>query len=219
MGAVGWFLAGVESAYAVITYTFNSTSGELYVLGDNDGECVEVYADGDDVYVHQLDGAHDPSLVTSDIDEVEWIRVSLSGGGDYADLTQVGSNFTNVGNGDVTIDGGSGSDKIEGRDFANGGDCIIGGDGNDTLIGWDGNDTLLGGANNDSLHGWEGDDYLEGGDGADTIWGWTGDDTLYHKDAATGTGADNSKDQLEDVVEMGDVVVRHSTSPDFDELF
>ncbi|MEH3145769.1 MAG: calcium-binding protein [Methylobacterium frigidaeris] len=86
--------------------------------------------------------------------------------------------------GNDTINGTSGSDKIEGRAGndvlrgKDGSDYIAGGAGNDTLYGGRGNDALLGGVGNDDLHGDKGNNYLDGGAGNDTLRGSTGDDWL-----------------------------------------
>lgn len=92
--------------------------------------------------------------------------------------------FSNVGGltGNVTIaqgaiienaTGGSGSDVINGNDFAN---RIFGQSGNDTLTGGGGQDYLRGEAGADSLFGGADFDDLHGNMGADTVFGGEGDD-------------------------------------------
>lgn len=89
------------------------------------------------------------------------------------------------GNGNDTINGGSGRDFIvgeNGNDILSGGagnDLIYGGSGNDYLDGWTGNDEVYGGAGSDVLYGWTGNDTLNGEAGSDTLYGEDGNDTLY----------------------------------------
>jgi Ca2+-binding RTX toxin-like protein len=56
---------------------------------------------------------------------------------------------------------------------------LFGGDGNDTLNGGSGNDLLFGQAGNDILNGKGGNDLLFGGSGNDVMDGGTGDDQLF----------------------------------------
>ena len=101
--------------------------------------------------------------------------------------------FIDAGDGDDTVKGGVGDDRIVGSDGDDnlrgtmGNDTIIGGNGNDslrgqvgndTLVGGDGNDTLVGAEDNDSLRGDAGDDVLEGGTEDDRLVGGGGNDTL-----------------------------------------
>ena len=92
------------------------------------------------------------------------------------------------------LNGGAGSDYLEG------GGRLWGGDGNDVLVGYGtlmgdaGDDTvtgsgaLVGGAGNDTITGQDadddisagtGDDMVIGGAGVDFVWGWDGKDTVY----------------------------------------
>jgi Ca2+-binding RTX toxin-like protein len=81
------------------------------------------------------------------LDSIE--HFELGGGNDILDLTS--NNY--VYNVDITVDGGSGNDRI----WANAGaDTLIGGAGNDQLFGSGGNDTLIGGAGSDTAV-WSGD--------------------------------------------------------------
>jgi Ca2+-binding RTX toxin-like protein len=68
-------------------------------------------------------------------------------------------------NGNNTLNGGAGRDRIDG---AHGNDSLFGGDGDDFVADAHGNDTLDGGAGKDDLHGGVGNDtYLV--DGLDTV--------------------------------------------------
>ncbi|HQR08738.1 MAG TPA: hypothetical protein PLN21_18070 [Gemmatales bacterium] len=104
----------------------------------------------------------------------------------------------------VTINGGSGADKITvdlamttyiygngGKDFITGGqgiNWIYGGDGDDTLIGNGKANHIYGGYGNDTILGGDGPNYLFGDGDIDDIWGGgnndeihggSGDDTLH----------------------------------------
>jgi Ca2+-binding RTX toxin-like protein len=85
---------------------------------------------------------------------------------------------------EVTVDGGPGTDQLDGSpqdDFLDGGsgnDTISGGLGSDSLNGDSGNDTISGGNGQDLILGDYGTDDLNGGSGKDTIYGGYGNDTL-----------------------------------------
>ncbi|NES00417.1 MAG: calcium-binding protein [Symploca sp. SIO1B1] len=102
--------------------------------------------------------------------------------------------------GDDTLEGTSGIDKIvgfggndvllgnEGHDFLfgdGGNDILFGGEGDDFLLGGVGEDNLYGDDGSDNLNGGEGNDRLFGGDGSDTLFGGDGNDALFG-----GTGID-----------------------------
>lgn len=110
--------------------------------------------------------------------------------------------IANVGNGDLTLTGGSTPDTLTGgngddiltglgdNDLLSGGagadsivagtgdDVVSGGDGADTIDGEAGADTLSGGAGDDEIFGGTGDDVLSAGEGSDLIFGGSGDDTM-----------------------------------------
>jgi Ca2+-binding RTX toxin-like protein len=69
-----------------------------------------------------------------------------------------------AGNGNDTVVGTSGEDRLDG---GNGNDNVYGLDGHDWLTGGNGDDALDGGTGNDRLEGERGDDRLTGGTGAD----------------------------------------------------
>ena len=89
------------------------------------------------------------------------------------------------GNGNDTVFGNGGNDRLEG---GNGNDALFGGAGNDVIIGGNGNDELDGGTGNDELIGANGNDRLDGGLGADTLTGGNGRDTFVLN--ADGSAAD-----------------------------
>ena len=81
------------------------------------------------------------------------------------------------------------------RNYLNGNDHIIGGDGADSLFGNAGDDFLIGNGGKDTLDGEDGNDLLFTNDAlADSIKGWAGIDTLY------GDTSDTTKTLVEDVV-------------------
>ncbi len=93
-----------------------------------------------------------------------------------------GADTIGVGNG-ITIKAIIGGDE--------GGDSIVGGDGDDEIngdagvdwiFGGAGNDLINGGADADHLHGDDGSDTLIGGSGHDYMWGELGDDYFSAQD-------------------------------------
>ena len=114
----------------------------------------------------------------------------------------------------ATVNGGKGSDAVEGSDLA---DELFGGKGNDSIFGGNGGDTIKGGKGNDVVFGGEGNDWLEGGNGRDQLFGGNGDDALIGgkgKDVLTGgEGSDtfifrgnSSKDKIMDFDVENDVL-------------
>src|SRR4051794_34287997 len=103
-----------------------------------------------------------------DIGTSENLVVNMNGGDD----TFTGSNglATLI---KLTVDGGTGNDKITGGD---GDDLLLGGDGNDVITGGRGNDRALLGAGDDTF-------VWNPGDGSDTVEGQTGNDTLLFNGA------------------------------------
>ena len=99
-------------------------------------------------------------------------------GGAGNDRIYGGAPYVDLGkkDGDDTIDAGSGNDNVY---AGNGKDEVDAGKGNDIVHGEKGNDRILGGAGIDVLYGDEGRDYIDGGDDADTIEGGDGNDKLY----------------------------------------
>jgi Ca2+-binding RTX toxin-like protein len=75
----------------------------------------------------------------------------------------------------LTLNGGSGADRLVGGDRA---DQINGGGGTDDLGGGEGADQINGGEENDLIEGDGGDDRLVGGTGSDSMHGGAGDDAI-----------------------------------------
>ena len=98
----------------------------------------------------------------------------LSSDGMGGTLIKLGVN-RNGGNGNDTITGTDGDDRLTG---GNGNDALTGLAGDDLLDGGNGNDVLNGGAGDDSLDGGNGDDILDGGADNDSLVGGNGNDTM-----------------------------------------
>jgi serralysin len=177
------------------TYTFSTTTGEMFVNGIGQGR----------------PGGNQGQLGSNRIFRTIWdgngidtynfsnyttnLSINLSPGG-WSDL-DVGGNFQRARLGDgkdarghvfnalqfkgdarsliENAYGGSGNDRIDGNTANN---YLGGGSGNDALNGGDGIDTLSGGGGRDTLSGDSGNDYLYGGWGGDTLIGGDGTDFL-----------------------------------------
>jgi Ca2+-binding RTX toxin-like protein len=104
-------------------------------------------------------------------------RYTLRDGGGNTDLGQVTvlvGTSQNGGNGNDTLTGNDGPDRLDG---GNGRDVLLGGSGNDRLFGNNGDDSLFGGAGSDVLEGGNGADLLVGGADGDRLVGGNGADT------------------------------------------
>jgi Ca2+-binding RTX toxin-like protein len=88
----------------------------------------------------------------------------------------------------LTLNGGSGADRLVGGDGA---DQINGGSGADALGGGEGADQINGGDENDIVEGGGGDDRIVGGTGADSLFGNAGDDAIVWNN---GDGSDPVND-------------------------
>src|SRR5690348_11187244 len=135
-----------------ITSTFSSTTGQLTVFGDAQGNTI----------VTSRDAAG---------------RILVNGGA----IATVGGTPT-VANTTLIQMFGQGGDDALSVNEANGAlpaANIFGGDGNDTITGGSGNDLLFGQAGNDIILGKGGNDFLFGGAGDDTLTGGSGDDQVF----------------------------------------
>jgi serralysin len=178
------------------TYTFSTTTGEMFVNGVGQGtpganRVFRTIWDGNGI------DTYDFSNYTTNL------AIDLTPGG-WSDLN-VGGNFQRAYlgdgryaraqvfnalqyNGDArslieNANGGSGNDSIIGN-IAN--NVLNGNGGNDTLNGGDGNDTIYGGAGNDTLLGSSGNDTINGGAGADSLDGGADTDTLSYAGSTAG---------------------------------
>ncbi|MGH2747732.1 MAG: calcium-binding protein [Actinomycetota bacterium] len=133
-----------------------SANGTDIINGGDGRDLVKYNSRRNDVNV-VLNGA-DVSGETGENDTVTAVEKVVTGrGGD----TVNGSAMTVA----LVLKGGDGDDTL------------TGGDGNDKLYGQDGKDTLNGGPGNDKLFGGDGNDTLNGGDGFDVAKGGPGNDT------------------------------------------
>jgi Ca2+-binding RTX toxin-like protein len=105
------------------------------------------------------------------------IRIDAGPGDDRIEVDEAITSKVTIygGQGDDTIYGGGGQDKIYGGDDD---DTIFGRGGNDSLNGGRGDDTVDGGAGRDFISGYTGADILSGGPGDDILFGDQDDDTL-----------------------------------------
>jgi serralysin len=216
------------------TYTFSTTTGEMFVDGVGQGTPV-----ANRVFRTVWDGngidTYDFSNYTTNL------AVDLNPGG-WSDL-DVGGNFQraalNIGYGGITTyarghlfnafqsngdarslienaNGGSGNDILTGN-IAN--NILSGNSGADTLDGGSGSDQLFGGAGNDyinvtslgndTFNGGDGDDFIFGSDADEYYYGDAGKDTLlgyFGNDYINGGGGNDSIDGSSgnDSVEGGD---------------
>ena len=129
------------------------------VNGGNAAEVFTLTANGTRVRFDRLE----PGPFSLDIGTTENLVLNMNGGDDSFSAT--GDLAALIG---VTVDGGTGNDKILG---SNGADTLLGGDGNDFIDGQQGNDLARLGAGDDVFQ-WDpgdGSDTVEGGDGSDTL--------------------------------------------------
>lgn len=169
------------------TYTFSSTTGEMFVNGVGQGA-----PGGNRVFLTIWDGngvdTYDFSNYTTnqtiDLTPGSWSLMSDAqranlGSGNYAranvyNALQYGSDVRSL---IENANGGSGSDTITGNSANNilngngGADIIYGGDGNDTLDGGSGVDQMFGGEGNDTIVFDAADNLanVQGGNGWDTL--------------------------------------------------
>lgn len=165
------------------TYTFSSTTGEMFINGVGQGA-----AGGNRIFLTIWDGGgtdtYDFSNYTTnqsiDLTPGSWSLMSEAqranlGSGNYAranvyNALQYGTDTRSLIENAI---GGSGNDTITGNAANN---ELKGGGGTDTLYGGDGSDTLWGDAGGDTLDGGQGDDTFYF-DLTDTLVGGSGNDT------------------------------------------
>jgi serralysin len=184
------------------TYSWNSTTGEMYVNGVSQG-----LATGDHIFMTVWDGGGNDTYDFSNystnlqvnLNPGEWTTVSDAQIADLGDSHNARGNIANAllfqGNTASLIEnaiGGSGNDTMYGNEAANtltgngGNDLLKGGGGADTLNGGSGDDTLWGQDGADTLNGGLNNDSLKGGGGADTLNGGLGSDTAHYNDSNAG---------------------------------
>jgi Ca2+-binding RTX toxin-like protein len=95
------------------------------------------------------------------------------------------------------MNGGAGDNVIDAGGYDQGDVTIDGAAGNDRLTGGKLNDSITGGLGNDFLNAKSGNDYLEGGDGDDTLLGGYGEDTNIGGDGADFINANTGDDIID----------------------
>jgi Ca2+-binding RTX toxin-like protein len=142
------------------TGTGDGQADTVIVNGTANADVIQIAGSGTSFTVSGL-----PATVAVQGSEgaIDQLVVNALGGNDS--INAAGLPATVVG---LTVDGGTGNDRITGGD---GNDMLIGGDGNDTIIGGRGNDTALMGAGDDTFvwNPGDGSDLVEGQGGADTL--------------------------------------------------
>ena len=145
-------------------------------------------SDSSDYFVRSISFDTVVDDTTTDGARVDGVEVINAGtGDDVVDLTS-----DTIAYGDVTINGGSGSDTLWGNAGDDtirgelGHDNIHGGAGDDYLDGGYGDDLIDGGVGNDTLVGGTGNDQLRGGEGNDILVGQGDNDTALYDDATSG---------------------------------
>jgi serralysin len=193
------------------TYTFSTTTGEMFVNGVGQGtpganRVFRTIWDGNGIDTYDFSNYSTNLSIDltpggwSDLDVGGNFQSAYLGGGNYA-RGQVFNALQYNGDARSLIEnanGGSGNDTIKGNSANNvlngnsGNDNLNGGDGNDTIYGGAGNDTVDGGNGNDLIYLGDGNDYVNigslgndtyyGGNGNDYIYGYTGNETYYGED-------------------------------------
>lgn len=173
-------------------------NGVLHVQGTQDADLIEFTLEESVIKVRLNDEAAE--FAEGDVDS---ITVLGEAGDDSIIATFVTQPmFIDGGDGDDTVKGGLGDDKILGRDGddklrgTQGDDSILGGDGNDSLQGQVGNDTVIGGNGDDTVKGNDGDDFMRGDAGVDSMQGGEGDDTMRGGGGNDSMIGENGADRL-----------------------
>jgi hypothetical protein len=166
--------------------------GDLYVLGSDGADAIDVRQDGPRIAVTRGDRAG-----TFDAAQVKMLSVNGFAGNDsivsnlpVPSTIHGGAGYDSILSGGArdSITGGAGYDRIDagpGHDAVHGGDgrdWIRGEGGNDVIFGDGWGDFLSGGAGNDRLFGGGFPDVLDGGAGADTLDGGAGNDHFLSDD-------------------------------------
>jgi Ca2+-binding RTX toxin-like protein len=150
-------------------------AGDDTLGGSSGADVLHGYAGNDVLY-----GAGGSDGIFGDAGD-DTISAGLIGG---APVDPVGSTYLRGGDGNDSIQGGSGFDDIngnQGNDTAHGAggdDWVVGGKDDDKLYGDDGDDIVWGNLGNDTLDGGNGNDQVRGGQGDDTLSGGAGNDYI-----------------------------------------
>src|SRR3954454_10884276 len=125
----------------------------------------------------------DPDRATCGDSSTAVVAAALGGGMDSFKMTD---QFSPNGYTQVSVDGGSGNDKLQGAPTGlpntlvggAGDDSLFGGNFPDNLDGGDDSDTLMSDGGNDTVHGGNGDDTVNGSSGDDSVYGDAGNDSV-----------------------------------------
>lgn len=212
------YMYGADNSYnnGNTTYTFSTTTGEMFINGVGQGAAIANYilltvwdGGGNDTYDFSNYATNAAiNLMAGSYSSPSSAQLANLGDG----RTARGSIFNAYQNGDSLIEnafGGSGNDAIVGNHANNvlrgngGNDGVMGGDGNDTILGDAGSDTLMGENGNDAIAGGtevdfilcgEGADVAFGGAGNDAILGQGGDDVIWGEDNSGAPAGDDGID-------------------------
>ncbi|EGF93612.1 hemolysin-type calcium-binding repeat 2 copies family protein [Asticcacaulis biprosthecium C19] len=217
------------------TYSFNVTTGELFVngvgqgtptLNGGQGKIFRTIWDGNGIDTYDFSNFTDNQSIN--LAPGAWSTMSaarlvdlrpLDGGVNVAPPGNLANAL--LYNGDLrslieNANGGSGNDSIYGNQAGNtlqgngGDDYGFGSTGNDTLYGALGNDTLDGWTDNDVAYGDGGDDLLMGYFGNDTLSGGIGNDVLNGEDGNDYLEGDGGNDTLSGSTGNDSYVVREA---------
>ena len=212
------------------TYTFSTTTGEMFVNGVGQGapggveqgtpatnRIFRTIWDGNGIDTYDFSNYTSNYTTNQSIDLTPggWSDLDVSsgnnqnaylGGGNHAR----GHVFNALQyNGDArslieNANGGSGNDTIVGNSANN---LLNGNSGNDTINGGAGNDTINGGAGNDTLRGSSGNDTINGGAGADSLDGGADTDTLSYAGSTAGVNVNLATNTMSGGHATGDTIV------------
>lgn len=141
-------------------------NGQLYIEGTERADQVTISEDGGYFRVSGVNAQFASRNVTS-------IRVQALGGDDSVVAPGRLSQPNQI---VISIDGGSGNDRIVGSPAR---DLLQGGPGNDLIYGLGGTDAIGGGGGDDVINGDDGNDDVYGDSGRDQLYGNQGDDRLF----------------------------------------
>ncbi|ESQ73921.1 M10 family metallopeptidase [Asticcacaulis sp. AC402] len=215
------------------TYSFNVTTGEMFIngfgqgtptLNGGQGKIFRTIWDGNGIDTYDFSNFTDNQTIN--LAPGAWSTMStarlvdlrpLDGGVNVAPPGNLANAL--LYNGDTrslieNANGGSGNDSIYGNQAGNtlqgngGNDYLAAGTGNDTLYGEVGNDVLDGWYDNDIAYGQEGNDVLYGYFGDDTLSGGSDNDTLFGEDGNDYLEGDSGDDSLSGSVGNDSYIVR-----------
>lgn len=168
--------ADEDAAYAALAETLNARGGIDFSTTGHTAVDVPLYAFGPGAEL--FNGVIDNTAVAGQVAQAMGLSLSeepTDPNGDGSIRGTTGDDRLSGTDEDDTIRGVAGNDRLDGRA---GDDQLIGGQGDDRLDGRTGDDRLNGGAGEDRLNGQNGDDRLVGGAGDDRLDGGAGDDRL-----------------------------------------